>query len=60
MFGRGTALNLAVKCPGYDADVADNVPYIDTSGVYDEAAGTLTFFAVNWHGRDSLDAEFNL
>ena len=26
IFGRGTALNLGVDCPGYDADVADNVP----------------------------------
>ena len=50
VFGRGVALQLAVKSPGYDADVADNVPYLDISGVHDEAAGTLTFFAVNRHG----------
>jgi len=60
IYGRGTALNLSVKCPGYDADVADNVPYIDASGVYDESAGTLTFFAVNRHGTESIDAEFSL
>ncbi len=60
IYGRGTALNLAVTCPGYDADIADNVPYIDASGVHDEDAGTLTFFAVNRHGTESLDAEFNL
>jgi alpha-N-arabinofuranosidase len=55
VFGRGNALQLAVKSPGYDADVADNVPYLDISGVHDEAAGTLTFFAVNRHGAESLD-----
>jgi alpha-L-arabinofuranosidase len=60
IYGRGAALNLAVTCPGYDADIADNVPYIDASGVHDEEAGTLTFFAVNRHGTESLDAELNL
>lgn len=60
VFGRGTALNLAVKCPGYDADVADNVPYIDVAGVHDAAGGTITFFAINRHGTDSLTTEISL
>jgi alpha-L-arabinofuranosidase len=60
VFGRGTALNLAVKCAGYDADVADNVPFIDISGVHDEAEGTVTFFAINRHGTETLDAEIGL
>ena len=56
VFERGAALQLAVKSPGYDADVADNVPYLDDiGGVHDEKAGTLTFFAVNRHGSDTLD-----
>ena len=59
-FGRGTALQLSVKAPGYDADVADNVPYIDISGVHDEAAGTVTFFAVNRHGSEALDLTVSL
>jgi len=59
-FGRGTALDLQVSCPGYDAEVADNVPYVDVSGVHDEASGTLTFFAVNRHGTDSIDLEVAL
>ena len=60
IFGRGMALNLAVKCPGYDADVADNVPYIDIAGTHDEEAGTVTFFAVNRHATDDLIAEVSL
>ena len=60
VYGRGTALDLAVKSPGYDADVADNVPYIDAAGVLDEATGTLTFFAINRHGSESLEVDFNL
>jgi len=60
IFGRGTALNLAVKSPGYDADVADNVPYVDISGVHDEEAGILTFFAINRHATETLDVEISL
>ncbi len=60
VFGRGTALQLAVKSPGYDAEVADNVPYLDISGVHDEVGGTLTFFAVNRHGVEGLDVEISL
>ncbi len=60
IFGRGTALQLQVNSPGYDADVADNVPYLDISAVHDEDAGTLTFFAVNRHGTESLDVDVAL
>ena len=60
IFGRGTALNLAVNCPGYDADVADNVPYIDVAGVHDEAGGTISFFAVNRHATETLATEISL
>lgn len=60
IFGRGTALNLAVKSPGYDADVADNVPYLDAAAVHDEAEGTITFFLINRNGKESLDVAFSL
>lgn len=59
-FGRGTALNLLVNSPGYDAAVADNVPYVDISGVHDEEAGTLTFFAVNRNASESIDVDVSL
>lgn len=60
IFGRGTALDLRVDCPGYDAEVADNVPYADVSGVHDEEAGALTFFAVNRHASESIDLTLSL
>jgi alpha-N-arabinofuranosidase len=60
VYGRGNALRLAVNSPGYDADVADNVPYLDISGVHDEEGGSLTFFAVNRHGEDTLDLAVDL
>ena len=49
-----------MKCPGYDADVADNVPYIDISGVHDEEGGTVTFFAVNRHATETLPCRVSL
>ena len=58
-FGRGTALHLSVKCPGYDSDVADNVPYIDIAGVRG-ADGGVTLFAVNRHGTETLDLAVDL
>ena len=60
IYGRGTALNLSVKSPGYDADVADNVSYLDISGVHDKQNNVLTFFAVNRHGSESLALEVAL
>ena len=60
VYGRGEALQLSVKSPGYDSEVADNVPYLDISGVHDEAGRTLTFFAVNRHASESLDLELDL
>jgi alpha-N-arabinofuranosidase len=60
VFGRGTALNLSVSCPGYAADVAEEVPFIDIAGVHDEEAGTVTFFAVNRHGTEALPVEIGL
>jgi alpha-N-arabinofuranosidase len=59
-FGRGTALDLQVQSPGYDAEVADNVPYVDISGVHDEKGGTLTFFAGNRHGTETIDLDVAL
>lgn len=60
VFGRGTALNLGVNSPGYDAEVADNVPYLDISGVHDDAAKTLTFFAINRNPSEALELSVDL
>jgi alpha-N-arabinofuranosidase len=52
-------LSLQVNSPGYDADVADNVPYLDITGVQNED-GVLTFFAVNRHATETLDVDVSL
>ncbi len=59
-FGRGTALNLAVNCPGYDADLADNVPYLDAAAVLDDAGKIITFFLVNRNASENLEVSFDL
>ena len=60
IYGRGTALQLAVHSPGYDADIADNVPFVDASGVHNEEENTLTFFIVNRNGQESIDTAISL
>ena len=60
VYGRGDALQLSVRSPGYDFQVADNVPYLDIAGVHDEAGRTLTLFAVNRRGSEALDLEVDL
>jgi len=59
-YGRGTALQLDVVCPGYTAAVADNVSYLDIAGVHDGDAGTLTFFAVNRNGGEPMEVDLAL
>jgi len=59
-YGRGEALQLSVKSPGYDAEVADNVPYLDISAVQDTDGEMLTFFAVNRHGEEDIDLSVSL
>jgi alpha-N-arabinofuranosidase len=60
IFGRGTALNLSVDSPGYDADIADNVAYVDVAGVHDKQGKTVTLFAVNRHATDDAEIAVNL
>ncbi len=60
VYGRGEALRLDVRSPGYDAEVADNVPYLDISAVHDAEGRTLTFFAVNRHGQEDIELDISL
>jgi len=58
--GRGTAMQLSVDSPTYDASVASGVKYLDVSGVHDADAGTLTFFIVNRHGTEEIETDMVL
>jgi alpha-N-arabinofuranosidase len=58
--GRGTALHLAVEVPTYDAAAAASVPWLDIAGVHDADGGSLTFFAVNRHATETMEASLAL
>ena len=58
--GRGTALQLDVDSPTYDADIASSVKYLDIAGVHNSDAGTLTFFAVNKNGDEPMEVDLAL
>ena len=60
VYGRGTALNLVVKSPGYDSKHGDNVPYADVSAVHNEKDGTVTLFAVNRHASETMELDVAL
>ena len=60
VYGRGTALNLVVNSPSYESPHAAQTPYVDVSGVRNEADGTLTFFLVNRHATETVETEVSL
>ncbi|MDT4839256.1 Intracellular exo-alpha-(1-_5)-L-arabinofuranosidase [compost metagenome] len=59
-YGRGKALQLALDCPGYSTDFAENVAYLDVSAVETEADGALTFFIVSRHQAETIELDLSL
>ncbi|PKR89589.1 alpha-N-arabinofuranosidase [Pleomorphomonas diazotrophica] len=55
LYGRGTSLRAVVDGPTYDADIANDVPYLDVSVVRSTGGDALTFFVVNRHLTETLD-----
>lgn len=60
LYGRGTALNIAVESATYDCRVADDVKYLDVAGVLDEAGTTVTLFMLNRHLTETADLDVML
>ncbi|MNT24718.1 Intracellular exo-alpha-(1-_5)-L-arabinofuranosidase 1 [compost metagenome] len=60
LYGRGVALNVAVDCPTYDCNAADDVKYLDVAGVYDEAEGMVTLFVLNRHLTEAAEINVSL
>jgi len=58
-YGRGKALNLAVQAPTYNAEVGDEIPYLDIAAV-DNGDGMVSLFAVNRSGEEDLDVQVSL
>ncbi|MDF2963572.1 MAG: alpha-N-arabinofuranosidase [Paenibacillus sp.] len=53
-FGRGTALNSIISSPVYDSKDFTDVPYLESTAVYNEETDELTIFAVNRDLEESL------
>ena len=53
-FGRGVVLNPLVSSPKYDSKDFTDVPYLESTAVYNEETEELTIFAVNRSQEDSL------
>lgn len=54
-YGRGCALKPVISSPVYDCKAFTDVPYLDSTGVYNEETEELTIFAVNRHLSEGLE-----
>lgn len=60
VYGRGVALNPIVSSPKYDSTDYTDVPYLDTSVVYNEEKEELVIFAVNRHLEEKLQFDIDI
>ena len=59
-FGRGSVLDAKINSEKYDSKEYSDVPYLESTAVYNEEKGELTIFAVNRNLKESLDLEANI
>lgn len=55
VYGRGVSLNPIISSPKYDSKDFTDVPYLESTAVYNEEHETLTIFAVNRHLEEGLE-----
>jgi alpha-N-arabinofuranosidase len=60
LYGRGAALDLQLQSPSYNADVRDEIPYLEAIATLDESGDSMTIFAVNRDQANDLQLEGNL
>lgn len=60
VYGRGIALNPIIISPKYDSKDYSDVPYLDSSVVYNEERGELVIFAVNRHLESTMVVDVDL
>lgn len=60
LYGRGTALSIAVDGPRYDCRVAQDVNYLDVAGAHGAEGGMVTLFILNRHTTETLDLDMAL
>ncbi len=60
VYGRGTALNVGIECPGYGCEQFAEVPYLDSVAVHNEERRELTLFVLNRNLDSDIDLECDL
>lgn len=58
--GRGTAMKPVVRCDTYSTEKHSDVPYIETSVVYNEDKNEIVVFAANRSLEDSMELDIAL
>lgn len=58
-YGRGISLNTILKCENYSTEKYQNIPYVESSVVYNEEKQELTIFACNRSMDESICLEVN-
>lgn len=59
-YGNGTAMRAIVKCASYDSRSQKDVPYVESSVVYNEQNGEVVVFAVNRSLEDAVELDLTL
>ena len=60
IYGRGVALNPIISSPKYDSKDFTDVPFLESTAVYNEEKEELTIFAVNRGQEESLQLECDI
>ncbi|MBU9721014.1 MULTISPECIES: alpha-N-arabinofuranosidase [Bacillaceae] len=60
VYGRGVALNPVINSPKYDSKDFTDVPYLDSSVVYNEEKEELVIFATNRHLENGLNVDIDI
>lgn len=59
-YGNGTTMRAIVKCDSYDSSSQKDVPYVESSVVYNEQNGEVVVFAVNRSLEDAVELDLTL
>jgi alpha-N-arabinofuranosidase len=57
-FGRGTALKQLVSCESYSTGKHDNIPFVESSVIYNAEKTELVLFAVNRSLKENIELSF--
>lgn len=60
VFGRGVSLQPLISSPKMDTREFNDVPWLESAAVHDDASGRLTLFALNRHLSESLTMDVQL